>query len=260
MSSLDDQLLALLAEQRRKNAAAETTAESQLPDLDPTMLLSAAGRSELQNAEAYNTTPWAPPTAGGFSTIDARNRVASERPQGTTTIPTAPAPTVDLTALFMTSEAAAQAELSGEVVESNYSSLSGADDDFPIQFADEIQFSAEDIPGTGAPNESVRFQLGREAPRATPFYSREVHGGRSDGQVVSRIGSDGHFHPTEAPTTMSQPPRPVVPAPRSNNNWGSTRVAGTRTLPTGPAAAPPVDRSSIPSKMQRLMKGGLFDD
>lgn len=103
-------------------------------------------------------------------------------------------------------------------------------DDTPIEFDTDGE-----LDGVTAPNERVRFQVGRESPPPTSF-SRETHAGPSEGRVVSRRGDDGQFQVVPRPSvTLSlaqhpveirglTPPIPAPPAPPAPTRW--ERISG----------------------------------
>ena len=123
-------------------------------------------------------------------------------------------------------------------------------DPMPITF-DEIP-----IEGTAAPNEAVRFQIGRESPPPTSF-SRETFPGPSEGQVVSRRSSTGRFEAIRQAARELQPRDPVrVP----HDPVRPMRSASGRLVPAPPTASCREPPPPPPTRYERLVGPDPFPD
>lgn len=159
-SDIEATLRALLAQAISENQA--VVAATELPDIDPNLLLSHAAREELAAVSSASQDFMAP----ALTENDA-----------------------DLI-LGLTS---------------------GPDIETPDYF--DVDFEVETLEGTTAPNERVRFQIGRQSPPRDFFAP-----GRSqsqDGSVVGRMGARGRFESVQpAPRPVSSPVASVTPAAR----------------------------------------------
>lgn len=187
----------MLDEHRRMEANTAPLPEEELPDLDPTMFLSAAGRNELRAASQLQG-PAAPirlPDHADLGTIGV------PRNQGATasSVAHAVAAAIELESLWST-PFTDETMASAPIVDNGLG----------------IEFDAEGH----APIEGVRFQIGRQDPPRQPFYSA-VRSGPSEGEVVSRrVGQRFETvenHPVPAPrepvrhvAAKEPPPAPVV--------------------------------------------------
>lgn len=202
----EQELLELLAQQRRRNAQAMQP-EAPLPDLTPEMLTSAAGRQELQ-AMRQIATPIQPGVADVITEM-MREQVAYEQDtnHGRETYPArerevmraVAASEPDLGSLFMNREAQLAAEALGVDPHAHTYAAEHATE-FSVDFSD-----LDDLPGRTQPNEGARWQVGRESPPPIGF-ARSVNRGPSEGQVVSSRRDDGSW----------SRPRPA-PMPRPNS-------------------------------------------
>lgn len=141
-----------------------------------------------------------------------------------------------LTGLFMTGEAVAQAEITGQSFEAGDIPMPRmartASSDFNIEFDGGMDFGSE-APSRAASSEAARFRIDRPPPRYT-FPRGNVTA--QDGVVVGQRGTDGRFQRTAA-----QAARPV-PQPRP------TQVARATSAPLPPVTT---------TKYDILRKGGL---
>lgn len=261
------ELLALLAQEQRRNGSAGhpqmRTASTLpgLPDLSPDMLLSASARREVEAARSLaGFRPDLLPAAAIERRLTPREVAASRAPiemalnddMGDIDLDTVSgfgsrmaSETNDdhlLSSLFMGREAQeAQSVLGGG---STYAA-SGYD----------IEYDTDSmIEGRTSPNESARFQIGRQSPPRMPFSGR-MGASPSDGVVVSQRAG-GAWQRTAA-------------APRPDNARSAlqaVREAAMRPLEpvqARPAPAPPrpaMSRQNIPTVYQRIMSGGAVDD
>lgn len=188
-----------------------------LPDLDPEMLMSASGRSELANAKAHT------------------HRAAE------------PFYSPQLDDDFLGgSEVMASA--------------------FDISFEQPEEAWPADLPRPTTPSRD-RFRVDRGLPSREPFNGR-MASGPSDGQVVGRVGQRGQSvprHPTAEEVRrdiqewnrLEEAHRAyVAPPPQQEARVvATTRPAGTRPLETRP-----VDRTKIPTALERLGRTDFEDD
>jgi len=128
-----------------------------------------------------------------------------------------------------------------EIGQNNLAILS-AEDSFQINFEAE-----EALAGAGAPNERVRFQVGRESPPAD-YFSRSQNS--TDGEVVSQRSAAGRFQPVR-PAVV----RPVITPVREARSLVSRPVASSQA----PRQAP-IPREHIKSSYERLMGPSHLDD
>ena len=85
-----------------------------------------------------------------------------------------------------------------------------ADAETPDHF--DVDFDVETLEGTAAPNERVRFQIGRQSPPRDYFSSQSQS---QDGSVVGRMGARGRFESTlPATRPVSVPIASTTPAAR----------------------------------------------
>jgi len=125
--------------------------------------------------------------------------------------------------------------------------------DAHVASGDHIAFDMEaNLPGTGAPNEAVRFQVGRQSPPPTTF-NRELHPGPSEGQVVSRRSPTGQFEAIRRRAMDSPALRPADPVRRADPLARPPVVRNIRR-PAGPPQPPP------PTRWERLNGPDPFDD
>lgn len=150
-----------------------------------------------------------------------------------------PMPPTDLADLFMNQEAqdaAATLGWSGGMIP--------RDDGMHIEFDEAPE-------GATAPNEAVRFQVGRQDPPPTSF-SRQTHPGPSEGRVVSRRGADGRFETTIRRQAL-QPRDPV----RRHDPVGNPHSQGHgKAVP----APPPAPVRPPPSRYERISGPDPFGD
>lgn len=105
-----------------------------------------------------------------------------------------------------------------------------------------IEFDADSmLEGRTAPNESVRFQIGRQTPPRIPFSAR-MEGGPSDGVVVSSRGQSG----------WQQQQQMRAPEPR--------QVVASRPRPAPSRPVPPPAQIPRVSRFEHISRGGIVDD
>lgn len=275
----EEELLELAAAERRRSETQEQESTTELPNLEPGMLLSASARGEVRAAQRQQrdlsylfessshglprglieevvgtalsaeipeevpvtvnaTIELSGPDADWVREELARGhdpqfsmgaRVASAgEPNANGDIMTPEA----LASLFMTPEARSQAELAG-VAEL-------------IAEGTDIEFD----PGMGAVSMVDR-------PRSNN-YGWHNNPSPMGARVVSQRGADGRFHP------VGEGIRPMGPQEAATAPLSSRRTYPTPRPPraaNGPSAASerPVDRSSIPTALERLTGKGPFD-
>jgi hypothetical protein len=218
----EQELLALLALEKRRNARPQNRTAStlsELPELTPEVLLSVSAQREVQAAQ------------GGIQ-AQALTSVARVRETSQQHEPYEPDELPDISSLFMNNEAEAQQALVGGV--------------FTPETPD-ITFDTDELlEGTTVPNEAVRFQVGRQDPPVHSFH-REMHA--IDGEVVSQRGQDGQFH------TTPRPIRPPQERPRPNEQpqgrFRGRPPQGRSRVPR--PEPPPIDRSTIKTAMERVV-------
>jgi len=190
-TAVEQDLLSLLQKEQSRNQTPTTAAVPQgpLPDLDPSMLLSPSAQRELSAARGHTflppTTSSAAPEVEMTTGWDLQMGDLDPAPvQATTTDDS-------LGSIFMAQalreigpDAAFQADLTSRM-------------------SSEIDFDTSGMEQHAAPNERVRFQVGRENPRQIPFQARQI---ASDGEVVRRL-TGGRFEPVQRPVVA--PERPV---------------------------------------------------
>ncbi len=239
------ELLALLAEERRRNATVEPVAMVEsLPDLTPEMLLSPSAQREIEAARSisgYMREPLAAqaPAAPRFpvpreafrreAAIDIESNDMGDIDLDAGAPPMMPNEDQLLSSLFMGREAQ-DALAAGGIAPGG----SGGYD---------IDFDADSmLEGRTTPNESARWQVGRQDPPRLAFTPGAPASGPSDGVVVSARAGDGSWQRTAAAQAAAAP-----------------RPAPARPIPQGRPVAP---RSNVhrPTVYEHIMKGGLVGD
>lgn len=249
------ELLALAAEERRRNASTEQPqAPAALPDLTPEMLMSASARREVEAAQGWMGRPTGvaqamtaayerqprPMSAREFRASQQQGFDIESSDLGDIDLDSEPAamtPNEDamLSSLFMGREAQEAASVLG----GGYNG--GGRHGFDIEFDSDSM-----LEGRTAPNESARWQVGRQSPPASNFQATRVSG-PSDGVVVSSRGGDGSWQ--RAASSQRPEPRPAPAAPRPAS--APQRPAQSPGRPyTGPR----------PTVYDRIMRGGIVDD
>jgi len=254
-SKLEQELLALAAEQGRQNQAGVEAPVPNLPPLEPGSLLSATALGELQAArdirarEAQAREALADPWSSllpRHRTVEAA-QVEIQRPEVREvpfemSVSRAELEAADdgisvsaLASLFMNNEAHAQADLMGIAHIEDHSE--------PMASEMDIEFDS-DFGGGAAPNEAVRFRVGQEDPPPSSFYRGPAV--NTDGRVVSQIGDDGRFHRVDEGIQPLAPPAaraaPVSPA-RTYPTAAPSPTANNSQRPS----ASPEDRSHYPT-------------
>lgn len=225
---------------------------SDLPELTPDMLMSASALREVEAARAMSAPQYLPPApmreaqqvrvTTRVAPVQAREEIELGEDMGDLDLDNlegqAPAVTTNdamvLSSLFMGREAQeAQSVLGGEAYSSGY----------------DIEFDADSmLEGRTAPNETARFQIGRQTPPRAPFSGR-MASGPSDGVVVSSRGQGGSWQ-------AQQGQAPTAPAPRPVNV--PINVARPRPAPSRPVP-PPASAHKV-SRLERISRGGVVDD
>lgn len=247
-TDLERELLRMAAEERARNQRPEP--EGELPDLDPSLLLSRSARQEMgvirvstpvsQSVPFEAAVELSGPDAnwvreelerGHISAVSMGARVAAEQPNANGDV----FPAALLASMFMTREARAQAELAGVA-------------DLLAEGAG-IEFDSEDYPET--------IRMGRQYGMTHNAARHYSSGG--GGRVVSQRGADGRFHAVGS-GIQPMPPERAATAPISpRRTYPDTRPAGTVKLPPSPPRRP-VDRSRIPTAIERIAGKDPFDD
>ena len=200
---------------RRAALRAPNRNGDQLPDLDPGMFLSAAGRAEMAGAQMVVTN----------------HRVAYP-----------PGSSVEVEDL----------DVGFEPI------TSGLD----ISFEQEEMDWPRDLPRPTTPSRD-RFRVDRGAPVREPFAGR-MASGPSGGQVVGRVGQRGQAMPR--PPTAEEVRRDVQEWTQleqaHNTHLASLRQEARVVRPVGsqPVVSRPVDRSKIPTALERLGRADFDDD
>ena len=178
-----------------------------LPDLDPEMLMSASGRSELAGARAHTSSflQGSPPESEPFFS-----------------------PRLD--------EDFLSPPIAG----------------FDISFEQLEEAWPEGLPRPTTPSRD-RFRVDRGLPAREPFNGR-MAAGPSDGRVVGRVGQRGLPVPVRE-IGREEPVEWIRPPQQESRVVASTRPAGTKPLVTRP-----VDRSQIPTALERLSRTDFEDD
>jgi len=188
-----------------------------LPDLDPEMLMSSLGRSELAGARAFVTSHQVTYPPGGPIEVE------------------------DLAVAF-------------ERV------LPGGE--FDISFEQEEMNWPEGLARPTTPTRD-RFRVDRGVPVREPFQGR-MASGPSDGQVVGRVSQRGQpmlRHPT-AEEVRRDVQEWTQLEQAHNTHIASLRQEARVVRPTGtrPLESRPVDRSKIPTALERLGRPDFDDD
>lgn len=262
------------APQMTRTAASQIPSGGPLPDLTPDMLLSASAQREVEAAKVMFGYEQAAVRA--TNTIRERQQAPQmsareyRASQGTVEMTLSEdmgdidldsegqAPQVTgnddmlLSSLFMGREAQdAQAALGG----GGYAA-SGYD----------IEYDTDSmIEGRGSPNESARWQVGRQSPPRSSFSNR-MEGGPSDGVVVSSRRASGGWersasaHPRPEPRPEPQPNNipPGIAAIRQAAM--GTRPAPQHARPIPSRAVPPPAQIHRPTVYEHIMRGGFLDD
>lgn len=228
-SEYERELRALIAAQRAENSRVENPRSRPLPDLSPEMLLSPAARNELRAAQGMSM---------GVQASRGRAEVPRFPEEDLSRTP-------DISTLFMGREAMEAADAAGLSLED----LGPMHQDFETFSGSDIEFDTSDtMEGRTSPNESARFQIGRESPRVRPFQSSRVSG-PSDGEIVSRRTA-GRFQAT-------QERRPVAPAMSPRTPVTAARSTPAPTPRTSTSPAPTVRGASA---IERLVRPSFLDD
>lgn len=244
----------MAAEERRRSQSQDPEPGAELPDLEPGLFLSAAARREVRVAIPVSTPSSVPVMMEGIVELSGPDAdwVREQIEQGAhpgvsmgSTVAAAervnangdsfPVSLSQLASLFMNREAQSQAELAGVA-------------DLIAEGAD-IEFDPGEFPET--------IRMGRQYGMTRDAAQHYSSGG--GGRVVSQRGPDGRFHPIEGGIQPMSPERartaPVSPQP----THPTPRPAGTVRLPSSPPRRP-VDRSRIPTAIERIAGKGPFDD
>lgn len=189
MPTEDERRLLALARAQAQNREAA----SELPDLDPGILLSPAGQRELEAAQQL-----------------ARPRQ------------------VEVMAKIATGEPNINGDVFTEELLQRVM-MDGHGEPFEMPSPEEIQFDTEGlIEGSTAPNEAARFQIGRESPPRRPFGYPNASG--VDGVVVSQRGSDGRFQASVRVPRDSTMHRALMEGRVSSYSMSSESSAVTESL------------------------------
>lgn len=230
MPSRDESRLLALARAQAQNREAE----AELPDIDPSLLLSPAGRSELEAAQYASRT------------IEATVEIRTGEPNANGDI--------------FSEEALQQIMMS--TVSEDLGEDFGA---VPFPAPEEIEFDTEGlIEGATAPNERARFQIGRQSPPHRPFGHPNASG--MDGVVVSQRGSDGRFQASVRVPRGSTLHRAIEEGRVHNYSMsgssGDIRVrSGTAPVPTESTTIKAVQGGRpAPTVWERLNGPDPFDD
>lgn len=177
-SEEESRLLALVRAQALSPVQAP---DKELPVLDPGVLLSREGRRELQAArEVVGVAIGVDPAIGRDRSVVVAATIAEP---GT---PNANGDIYSEQALHQMMMASAAEEV-GDSAAAYRTEVMGEFMPNP----EEIEFDQDFTEGAGAPNEAVRFQVGREDPPQRSFGHPTASS--QDGMVVSQRGPDGRF-------------------------------------------------------------------
>jgi hypothetical protein len=242
-----------------------------LPLLDPSVLMSAAGARELRSAQELLGEP--PRTVIGR--VGGRPITAGAQvqvPPGVFRM-AEPSPDAPDAMLYMNGESLVAVDSSGNhrhlfANEPDVSDPSTPDPALESMFMDELPayirsmethyppgspIEVEQVPvhfdqdfGGAAPIEGARFQVGRQDPPARPFMGGAPQS--QDGRIVARMGADGRMQ-------RVAPPRMTTPAVAPRTRVGSPVPRPSPIARPVPVQAPPAAPAATvqgPSLWQRL--------
>lgn len=246
-SKLEEELLALAAAERQRRESGEEEGPPPLDSLFTYYTARDASDDELLRVVAQTSIgPMEADIPASSRVADAVRRGASVAVSMGTRVPGVPNENgdilPDLTELFMTREARAQAQLA------NFVAVPA--EPFPIEF--------EEFPeGAAQPNEAVRFRVGVDSPPPTRMIHRDTV--PTGGRVVSVRDENGRFRPTGAAEAAVDA---IGIQTMGIQPMGPERVRSTpiSSRPTSPPSSLPSDRRYRPSAMERISGKDLFDD
>jgi len=256
----EQELLAMAARQRQASSPRPT---APLPDLPAGLFDSHEVPAAIQRAAQtappqVATTPSHAEDAAAWATLEAaHNSYIEEQFEGSSLM----GPRNEVPRPPSTVEAA----LAGQASVTDLQALWGVPAEFRASHDQTVAYEDfeldRDLPGSGAPNPAVRFQMGREDPPARPFSRQMVQTG---GEVVSQRTANGQFRAVERPRTprpqSAQPagrqagPRPAgAPNATARAMTAMADIQAPVGAPVGPSSAP------VPSRYDRLRQPSSFD-